>query len=399
MVVVRENQVLFAKNSDRDANEAQHLEWIPRRSHPSGESLRCTWIEIPQVRHTHAALISRPFWMWGAEIGTNEFGVTIGNEAVFTKPGPARSGLTGMDLLRLALERAESADEAARVIVDLIEVHGQGGGCGFEHPAFSYHSSFLIADPGGAVLLETSARDSVQKRINGSYTISNALTVVSPGSHQTRRLATWVARANKRQRLTAQACSTITHPRHLCPALRSHGAGSDPDYSSLTGAMSAPCMHGGGLLFGCQTTASWIAQLKRGEHHHWVTATAAPCTSIFKPVRVDEPLDLGPAPSGTFEGQALWWRHELMHRRLLAIGGPFFEEFRRERDELEDEIFRQELSAAESFGRADLLLQDWIARAKDLPCTDTRPWAVRRYWAQRNRYAALGRASTDLTRR
>ena len=65
--------------------------------------LQCTYIEIDQVARTHAVILSKPAWMWGAEIGANEHNVAIGNEAVWTKlggPGDKEEKLLGMDLLR-----------------------------------------------------------------------------------------------------------------------------------------------------------------------------------------------------------------------------------------------------------------------------------------------------------
>jgi dipeptidase len=92
--------VLFAKNSDRERNEAQSLEMTPRRRNTPGDPLKLTYIAIPEVGETHACLLSRPFWMWGAEMGANEHGVVIGNEAVHaTIPAARRRALIGMDLV------------------------------------------------------------------------------------------------------------------------------------------------------------------------------------------------------------------------------------------------------------------------------------------------------------
>jgi len=70
--------------------------------------------------------------------------------------------------------------------------------------------------------------------------------------------------------------------------------------------------HGGGpagLAANSQTTASWVAELRPGSAAHWVTATAAPCTSLYKPVQVSSPLDLGPEPSERYDPAALWWSY------------------------------------------------------------------------------------------
>ncbi|NQU27800.1 MAG: peptidase C69, partial [Candidatus Marinimicrobia bacterium] len=70
--------VLFGKNSDREPNEAQVVGLHPAQEFQENAKLQCTYLEIPQVRQTNAILISRPFWMWGAEIGANDRGVVIG---------------------------------------------------------------------------------------------------------------------------------------------------------------------------------------------------------------------------------------------------------------------------------------------------------------------------------
>src|SRR5687767_8257813 len=97
-----ERIVLFGKNSDRQRNEAQALELKPRADYVAGEMLKCTYMELPQAAHTHAVLLSRPFWTWGVEMGANEHGVVIGNEGLHVRgPAPESKALTGMDLLRL----------------------------------------------------------------------------------------------------------------------------------------------------------------------------------------------------------------------------------------------------------------------------------------------------------
>lgn len=41
---------LFVKNSDREPNEAHWLARIPHATHDTGETVKCTYIEIPSGR-------------------------------------------------------------------------------------------------------------------------------------------------------------------------------------------------------------------------------------------------------------------------------------------------------------------------------------------------------------
>jgi secernin len=398
VVIVADGRVLLAKNSDRDPNEAQALEWHPPASHSPRATVRCTWIEIPQVARTHAVLLSRPFWMWGAEMGANEHGVAIGNEAVFTRQPYAASGLTGMDLLRLALERAATAAEAVSLIVELLERYGQGGGCGHERRGFTYHNSFAIADPNDAWVLETAGRQWASERVvAGVRSISNGLTIPGFAEKHSDRVKTAVSECRVRQALTQrEAEAGEPSPDALMSILRSHGRSRWPQYSPANGAMAAPCMHAGGLLAASQTTASWVSELGAGSATHWATGTAAPCTSLFKPFRVEEPVELGGSPNDQADPRTLWWRHECLHRYALRDPGTAFPLFEPERDELQRRWLSEPPTGAAAVAEADELLKQWVERVRGAVHRDVRPPWVRHYWRVRDRRARIAEDSPTL---
>jgi secernin len=389
LVTLTDAGVLFAKNSDRDPNESQVLQWVPAADHGRDDRVTCTWVEIPQVARTHAVLLSRPWWMWGAEMGANEHGVVIGNEAVFTKERTADEALLGMDLLRLALERAATAEAAVSVMIDLLERHGQGGPCSHERPGFTYDSSFLVADGDGAIVLETAGRRWATEPVTGrGRSISNALTIPGFDTDHTDRVRTWVASGAPRRRRTEPLACRAGGPGDLMAALRVHGRRDRPRWSPVHGGLGAPCVHAGGLLASSQTTASWVSDL-RGGARHWATATAAPCTSLFKPVAVDEPVDLGPVPTRTFEPGATWWRHELLHRAAMRDHRALLPRFGPARDRVEASWLRDTPTSAAAFVEADRLEERWLAEVRAAAGPDRRPIFVRRAWRAIDRDAGF----------
>ena len=376
-VIVKTDRVLFGKNSDRDPNEAQALSWAPACSHAPGSKLTCTWRSIPQVEHTHAVFLSRPFWMWGAEMGANEHGVVIGNEAIFTRESKQRDGLLGMDLVRLGLERGANAAESADVICELVETFGQGGRCSYEDTGFSYHNSFLIADHREAWVVEAAGKRIARKRIDeGVYAISNDVTLPELRSIRD-RIRPWVARAHLRQERVLCLAANVDSVKGAMAVLRDHGGENAlPRYSRHTGAMSSPCMHAGGWLVGSQTTGGMVSELRPSGTTHCATGTSAPCLSVFRPVSVDYPRDVG-SPTGT-PGDSLWWRFEQVHRSLLGVDSARREEYLADRDEVQAQILNH---PAKDGWR---IAEEWLNRqerpSNTITGRDCRPRFLRRYW-------------------
>jgi hypothetical protein len=203
------------------------------------------------------------------------------------------------------------------------------------------------------------------------------------------RLRTRISACRLRRARTAVAAETACDVGHLMGALRDHGGHAQPAYRLLNGAMSAPCMHAGGMVAASQTTASWVSELKPGASQHWVTGTAAPCTGLFKPVRVGEPLALGPPPTDREDPASLWWRHERLHRRVMRDPARLMPLFAAERDAIEARWRAAPPEPAAAFADADRLLADWTARVEAKRTRDTRPGFVRSYWRVRNKRAGL----------
>ena len=165
---------MLGKNSDRPVGEAQPLVWYPAADHENSETVDCSGFVIPQAAHTFGVLGFKPYWIWGFEMGANDRGVVIGNEAEFSRDfGKEPSeGLLGMDLLRLGLERGATAREALDVIAALLERYGQN------HNASAlkdrrYENSFLIMDEKELWVLETAGRRWCAKRVSTFHALGN----------------------------------------------------------------------------------------------------------------------------------------------------------------------------------------------------------------------------------
>jgi dipeptidase len=302
--------VIFAKNSDRNPNECQPLHHSPRRSHEVGAPLRCQYIEIPQVAESWEVVGSRPWWLWGFETGVNEWGVAIGNEAVLSKEPYPETGLLGMDLVRLGLERGRTAYEALHVIVDLLEHHGQGGSAEVSSIRY-YHNAFIIADPREAWVLETAGRYWAAERVQGARAISN---VYSIETHWDEASADLVEHA------VEQGWWRADVPFNFARAYGDYSVEIAPRWSPQELCFSSICMHSSAQYNG-ETASGMVAELRdeagplRSSVWH---SFSSPCLSAFHPVYlggVGLPIELDQG-SGTYDEGSAWWRFERLQRRV-----------------------------------------------------------------------------------
>ncbi len=301
-----EPQMLFVGNADLNKWEGESEQALDKYTEGPLKALRRIY---DQLDHPYRALISRPIWMWGGEMGLNERGVAIGNEAVFSrwrkKSGRnLNEGLLGMDLLRLALHNAASAREAVDFITRIVEREGQGGDGAYKGHLY-YDNSFLICDARQAFILETADHRWALKAVT-SDAISNCYAITddfeasdqitsqaafrpaeggepqgsrfSFAAHNESSLHRMVTRGRQRRFRARQLLDTGDFTlRSAFQLLRDHGGRDRPKKG-----MGNLCMHSGWPVKS-HTTASMVVEFHAGGPIAWLTGAPHPCVSLFQP--------------------------------------------------------------------------------------------------------------------
>lgn len=409
--------VLLAKNADTEINEAQHLVRFPARDYPKGAAVRVSHIVIPQARHTHEIIMDKSFWTFGGEIGVNEHGLAIGNEAVFSNQTSEKDGVILIDILRLILERAANCDEAVGTVADILDRFGQGGNCELRGNSH-FDGSFLVSDRIGAVIIETAGKNWACRPAGETDAISNihciasdwedsSLTATGAGSDFKALFSDEATAhnvgANERRQMSfdylADRRGEIS-VRTMADLLRYTGEG---DYHPMQGERPVRiCMHAApyeNRLW--QATGALISDVRDGVSMAWVTATSGTDVSIFKPVfcGVDFP-DLGPMPRESLTEGAYWWHHEFLHRRVMADYSNIAPEIRADFESLEDRFFsdadsvmsgsipEKQAFVTECWRLADEAESRWLRRLEKQPYIIADE-SYARMWDAFNRAAAI----------
>lgn len=413
-VLLRGGVTWFAVNSNREPSEPQHVVRIPAVENDRSAVVDCTLIQVPQTARRHALLLSKPGWTWGAEMGVNDHGVAIGNAGIAQQAAVEPSdGLLGVDLVRLALERAYDAEEAIAVISEMLEEFGQGGAAGFRDKSRRCNNVFLIADRTQAWILETADRLWAARCVGRHQdllgeskfaALSNALTIEKEFDLAAKQLpdhalkqGLWdgngdfnfraslsvkpppfFAGADERRQVSEKSLLAMTagdEPElpQFFDNLRQHHSNQKSCHHHDPGDI---CRHASGKAYPAQTCGSMVARLvERSRDDYLFTGSSAPCLSIFKAV------DFDPAVAYHFlhnaeasDAQTYWHRSESLHRRAL-FNPDFRDALRASQHEVENEIFcwLHECNPIDgaNYREADQIAaqwhESWYARAQEIP--------------------------------
>lgn len=383
---------ILAKNSDRPTGEPQPLCYYAGAEHAEGEVVHTTHIDIPQVARTYAVVGSRPYWIWGFEMGYNEKGLVIGNEAEGSRlPADAEQGILGMDLLRLGLERAATAREGIAVITSLLEKYGQKARASMLTERV-YENTFILCDPKECWVLETAGREWAAKEIKTMQGVSNCYSIGTDADMTSKNLEK-IARekrflapdepfdfakaysgkqvgqpagVQRYRRLNKLLSLRSVHDfDSLAAILRDHYEDEliAPRFGATTGTFRSVCMHM--FDFGSsETSASLLARYDEELGVIARYAPAQPCLSVFVPVYMTDLPKRMQTADRKYDPETLWWQAKRLSLLVAVDEDAFGAEIRARLAKLED-IFKEKAETAEAEARKAVRAGN-AARAKEI---------------------------------
>lgn len=401
--------IIFGKNSDRPVNESQPLAYFPPADHEEGEMVQCTYIKIPEVSHTYGYIGSRPYNIFGFEHGVNEHGVIIGNEAVTGRETPElKWGLIGMDILRLALARSDSAAKAVEVIGELLETYGTGGDP-LIRPQY-FNANYIIADYNEAYIFESCQRMWAAKKIEhvghigNIYALRDDYDLIGKNVIKEAAAKGWCRdeeRINIGETFSISDCDYEDGEAYfryirqeelmknrdpftvkmMMNNLRDH---YDMDYRKpiqydiATSKMPTICCHPGGMN-GCASAASVVCSLDKNAPEpfkitYW-GSMAPPCCSVFTPkFNIGWMPELLAVADAVYNPDSPWWIFNELERYISLSYNDFAPMAQEVFQPMEDELIQQVEQAKSEYDGNDEKLKALsqeafersIAAARDL---------------------------------
>ncbi len=281
-----------------------------------------------------------------------------------------------MDLVRLGLERARTAAEAVDVLTGLLETIGQGGIADAAHQA-AYDSSFLIADPTEAFVLETAGSDYAVAPFSAGVAISNRIMLEDFDRFRDPVQDTAFAdvRLAASRRFLASTASGGLTPAATAGHLRDHGTGPwgapgtagpvhlPPTEAGADGSGVSVCMHVRGRVV---TTASMIAELSphlaEGAPLRVYVAAGSPCVSIYVPAFPRTAAGPPPFVPRELSGEELWHAADAL-RQLVETDPDALPAIRETLGPVEDELWAEADDVLQDPSRWAEVGESWGGRA------------------------------------
>jgi dipeptidase len=153
---------LIAKNRDLGTNTLSEVGLHQAAEHPKRAIYRAAYIDIPNVSKTYKFIGSRTAGRWGYGMGINEHQVAVAdNDAPSRDKMDWKESLHDNDVVRLILERAETARQGVEIATKLVETYGQAwNGIMFE-----------IGDPNEIWVVEVTGRRWVAKKYKDTVAV------------------------------------------------------------------------------------------------------------------------------------------------------------------------------------------------------------------------------------